>query len=100
MIIAIDFDGTIVEHEYPKIGKPIPFAIETLLHLQKDGHILILWTVRDSDSLQEAIDYCKAKFPDATTTIWAAAIDPLLNEKAYIVPGLGDAGDLAYGQKD
>ena len=57
MIIAVDFDGTIVEHEYPRIGKPIPFAIETLLQLQKDGHTLLLWTVRDGDLLQEAVDY-------------------------------------------
>lgn len=58
MIIAVDFDGTIVEHEYPKIGNPIPFAIETLLEIQKDGHKLILWTVRRGDLLQEAVDYC------------------------------------------
>lgn len=58
MIIAIDFDGTIVEHAYPKIGKPIPFAVETLLQMQKDGHKLILWTVRRGRLLQEAIDYC------------------------------------------
>lgn len=58
MIIAIDFDGTIVEHAYPKIGKPIPFAIETLLQMQKDGHKLILWTVRRGRLLQDAIDYC------------------------------------------
>ena len=41
MIIAVDFDGTIVEHEYPRIGKPIPFAIETLLKLQEDRHLLL-----------------------------------------------------------
>ena len=58
MTIAIDFDGTIVEHAYPAIGKPIPFAIDTLLQMQKDGHRLILWTVRTGDLLQEAIDYC------------------------------------------
>ncbi len=58
MIIAVDFDGTIVEHDYPRIGEPIPFAIETLLQLQKDGHLLVLWSVRDGDLLQEAIDYC------------------------------------------
>jgi len=58
MIIAIDFDGTIVEHAYPKIGKPIPFAIETLLQIQKEGHKLILWTVRRGRLLQDAIDYC------------------------------------------
>lgn len=58
MIIAVDFDGTIVEHKYPKIGKPIPFAIETLLQLQKENHQLILWTVREGKLLQDAIDYC------------------------------------------
>lgn len=61
MIIAVDFDGTIVEHAYPKIGKPIPFAIETLLQLQQDGHTLIMWSVRDGKTLQEAIDYCEKK---------------------------------------
>lgn len=61
MIIAVDFDGTIVEHEYPAIGKPIPFAIETLLHLQKDGHRLILWTVRRGDLLKEAVEYCASQ---------------------------------------
>lgn len=58
MIIAVDFDGTIVEHEYPRIGRPIPFAIDTLLRLQKDGHVLLMWSVRDGDLLQEAVDYC------------------------------------------
>lgn len=62
MIIAVDFDGTIVTHEYPRIGKPIPFAIETLRKLQQeDHHQLILWTVREGELLQEAIDYCKSK---------------------------------------
>ena len=58
MVIAVDFDGTIVEHEYPNIGKPIPFAIETLIQMQRDGHRLIMWTVRHGDLLQEAVDYC------------------------------------------
>lgn len=49
---------------------------------------------------QQAIDYCKTKFPSDITTIWTADIDPELNSHAYIVPGLGDAGDLAYGGKD
>lgn len=61
MLIAVDFDGTIVEHAYPKIGKPIPFAIDTLLQLQRDGHRLVLWTVREGELLQEAIDYCASK---------------------------------------
>lgn len=61
MRIAVDFDGTIVEHRYPKIGPPIPFAIDTLLQLQKENHLLILWTVREDGLLQEAIDYCASK---------------------------------------
>ncbi|MBE8712365.1 BT0820 family HAD-type phosphatase [Sphingobacterium hungaricum] len=61
MIIAVDFDGTIVEHKYPQIGKPIPFALDTLKKLQEDGHRLILWTVREGELLEEAIKYC-AKF--------------------------------------
>ena len=62
MVIAVDFDGTIVEHDYPKIGKPIPFAIDVLKKLQKEGHhTLILWTVREGKLLQEALDYCSDK---------------------------------------
>lgn len=49
---------------------------------------------------QQAVDYCSSNFPADKTTIWAAAIDPDLNESSYIVPGLGDAGDLAYGDKE
>lgn len=48
---------------------------------------------------QQAVEYCKSIFPEDKTTIWAAAIDPAVNESSYIIPGLGDAGDLAYGEK-
>ena len=48
----------------------------------------------------QAIDYVKRTFPDDKTTVWAGAIDPVINEHSYIVPGLGDAGDLAYGIKE
>ena len=61
MIIAVDFDGTIVEHKYPSIGKEIPFAIETLKKLQKDNHKLILWTVREDNLLEEAISFCRER---------------------------------------
>lgn len=61
MIIAVDFDGTIVEHDYPRIGRERPFATATLRQLKADGHILILWTYREGDLLQEAIDWCKDK---------------------------------------
>ena len=57
MYIAVDFDGTIVEHRYPKIGREKPFAIETLKKLRKDGHQLILWTVREGRLLDEAVEF-------------------------------------------
>ena len=60
MIIAVDFDGTIVEHEYPRIGKEIPFALETIKLLQKDGHQIILWTFRSGKELEEAVDFCRS----------------------------------------
>lgn len=61
MIIAVDFDGTIVEHKYPAIGREIPFAIETLKKLRDDRHKLILWSVREGELLQEAVDFCKER---------------------------------------
>lgn len=48
---------------------------------------------------QEGIDHLQSVFPDDDITLWVAAIDPKLNEDAYIVPGLGDAGDLSFGVK-
>lgn len=56
--IAVDFDGTIVEDKYPDIGKPMPFAFDALIRLQKMGHRLILWTYRTDNSLKEAVDFC------------------------------------------
>lgn len=61
MVIAVDFDGTIVEHRYPSIGKELPFAIETLLKLKEEGHRLILWTVREGKYLDEAIAFCRER---------------------------------------
>ena len=61
MTIAVDFDGTIVEHRYPHIGKEIPFAIASLKKIQEEGHRLILWTAREGALLQEAIDFCEKR---------------------------------------
>lgn len=57
--IAVDFDGTIVEHKYPEIGKEILFAFETLRALQKQKHQLILWTYRSGKELEEAVEFCR-----------------------------------------
>lgn len=61
MLIAVDFDGTIVEHAYPAIGKPIPFAIDVLKKLQEEGHELILWTFRTGATLDDAVNYCRER---------------------------------------
>ena len=61
MIIAVDFDGTIVEHEYPKIGKEIPFATDVIKLLQTEGHQIILWTYRSGKELDEAVEFCAKK---------------------------------------
>jgi hypothetical protein len=57
--IAVDFDGTIVEDEYPGIGKPVIFAFETMKKLQEEGHRLILWTYRNGKHLEDAVAFCK-----------------------------------------
>lgn len=61
MIIAVDFDGTIVEHRYPRIGRELPFAIATLKKLQEERHLLILWSVREGKLLDEAVDFCRKR---------------------------------------
>ena len=61
MIIAVDFDGTVVKHRYPLIGEEIPFATEALKMLIKEKHRLILWTVREGKLLDEAVEWCKQR---------------------------------------
>jgi hypothetical protein len=59
MKIAVDFDGTIVEHKYPEIGEELLFAIETLRELQRRKHLIVLWTFRSGKYLDEAVEYCR-----------------------------------------
>lgn len=61
MTIAVDFDGTIVEHRYPEIGKEKPFAIDTLKKLIAQRHQLILWSVREGKLLDDAIEWCRER---------------------------------------
>lgn len=61
MIIAVDFDGTIVTHKYPAIGKEIPFAVDALKRLRREHHLLILWTVREGRLLEEAVEFCRER---------------------------------------
>ncbi len=77
-------------------GGSMDLSYQALLTKGEPKHIHIATIIAS----QQAIDYCAKSFPQSKTTIWAAAIDPELNDEAYIVPGLGDAGDLAYGEKE
>ena len=71
MVIAVDFDGTIVEHKYPAIGEEKPFACEVLRMLIAERHRLILWTVREGKLLDDAIQWCKKRGVE----LWAVNSD-------------------------
>lgn len=77
-------------------GGSLELAYKTLLKKGEPVEIHIACAIAS----KFGIDAIKKALPPEKTTIWAAAIDPDLNDKAYIVPGLGDAGDLAYGIKE
>lgn len=57
MIIAVDFDGTVVEHEYPEVGADVPLAANTLRKLVQTGHQIILWTMRHDEFLDAAVQW-------------------------------------------
>lgn len=57
LFIGIDFDGTMVEHKYPEIGKPLENALEVVTKLQEAGHRLILYTMRSEERLVQAVEY-------------------------------------------
>ena len=59
-VVAIDFDGTIVEHAYPNIGKPCPHAIRVMRRLREMCVEIVLFTMRSGDPLQEAVDYIES----------------------------------------
>jgi len=76
-------------------GSSMELAYGALLTKGKPTNIHVATVIAS----QQAIDYVASHFPEANTTIWAAAIDPELNAHSYIIPGIGDAGDLAFGEK-
>ena len=76
-------------------GSSLDLAYKVLLQRGKPSRIHVACVIASKYGTEVATRI----FPEEITTIWAGAIDPKLNDKAYIVPGLGDAGDLAYGEK-
>jgi hypothetical protein len=61
LVLAVDFDGTVVEDRYPEIGKPLPFAIDTLKRLHADGHRIVLWTFRHGRPLRHAVEFLESQ---------------------------------------
>lgn len=104
MIIAVDFDGTIVQHRYPEIGNEIPFATATIKRLIAEQHQIILWTVRRGELLQEAVDWCKERgiefyavnksFPEEEETCGHAKVDADLFIDDRNLGGLPDWGNI------
>lgn len=77
-------------------GASMELSYKALLTKGEPSHIHIVSIIAS----QVAVDYVKSVFPADKTTVWAAAIDSIINSHGYIIPGLGDAGDLAYGPKE
>ena len=82
----------------PKLtnGSSMELAYEDLMTKGVHGHVHGASII----SSKQALEYLQKKMPDDKTTIWIAALDNDLDDHSYIVPGLGDAGDLAFGEKE
>lgn len=76
-------------------GASMELAYRALLSKGTPAKILLASVIAS----RQSVDYVKANFPSEKTTLWVGAIDEEINSHCYIVPGLGDAGDLAYGEK-
>lgn len=91
-IVAVDFDGTIVKHDYPRIGSPVPGAIEVLKEMTQRGVKIILYTMRHGLELVQAIDYLS----DNGIVLWGVNKNPLQQKwtqspKAYAHLYIDDA---------
>ena len=82
--IAIDFDGTIVTHEYPKVGKLAPFAKEVINALADAGHFLFLWTMRSEQTLVDALDFMAEHDIPITETRAPVQMGTALKQVAHV----------------
>ena len=96
---AANIDGRVLMLVDPMLatGSSLVQCLEGLLHEEMMPKKLHLMAVIAS---AEGVDYVKKKLRKYDATLWVGNIDDELTAKAYIVPGLGDAGDLAYGEKE
>lgn len=76
-------------------GESLEMAWKAFLTKGTPGRLLIACVIAS----RQGVEHLQRLFPQDDVTLWCAAIDPALNEHKYIVPGLGDAGDLCYGEK-
>lgn len=96
-ISSPSLDGKVLILNDPMVatGSSIELAYRALLQKGKPAHTHILTIIAS----QAGVDYVRENLADENITLWVGAIDADLNSKSYIIPGLGDAGDLAYGTK-
>lgn len=81
MIYAIDFDGTLVKHDFPNIGEENTNMVEFVKHLQANGHEWILWTCREGSKLDVAVGWCLTRglYPTAVNDNIPRLIDEFGN---------------------
>ena len=71
-IIAVDFDGTCVEHDYPEVGMDVEGAVDVLRALNAKGHRIILYTMRSGSKLEAAIKWFKQR----KINLWSVNSNP------------------------
>lgn len=91
-MVCVDFDGTCVKHEYPKIGEDVPNAVNVLKKLNENQVKIILWTIRSGEFLQEAVNW----FVERDIELWAVNKNPQQrfwskSPKAYALVYIDDA---------
>lgn len=96
-IAAPRIDGKVLVIADPMLatGSSMELAYEALLTKGKPSKVHLVTVIAS----RQAVEFIRDKFPE-DTTLWVGAIDDEINEHKYIVPGLGDAGDLAFGEKE
>ena len=91
-VIAVDFDGTVVDHCYPDTGPDVPYAVEVLKDLVSRGYKIILWTMRSGKELDDAVKWYK----DRDISLYGININPdqiswTTSPKAYAQIYIDDA---------
>ncbi len=96
-IAAPQLDNKVVIMSDPMLatGSSMEIGYHALFEKGEPSHVHLVSVIAS----RQGIDYVLEKLPSDRITLWVGAIDPELTPKSYIVPGLGDAGDLAYGEK-